>query len=65
MRRTDDILIIMMKKHGRNYSKCQPIRNWEQALPATNDYQTHTVEIKIDELPVGEYILLAASDKFF
>ncbi|HJS55946.1 MAG TPA: alpha-2-macroglobulin family protein, partial [Chitinophagaceae bacterium] len=40
------------------------VRNWEQSLPDTKDYQTHSVEIKIDELPGGEYILLAASDNF-
>ncbi len=42
-----------------------PIRNWEQPLPATNDLQTHNVEIKVDALPSGEYILLAATDKNF
>lgn len=41
-----------------------PIRNWQQHLPATNDYQQHSVEIKIDALPPGEYVLLAATDNF-
>lgn len=41
-----------------------PLRNWQQTLPATNDYQQHSVEIKVDALPSGEYILLAASDDF-
>ncbi len=41
------------------------VRTWEQPLPATNDMQTHNVEIKIDALPQGEYILLAGTDKNF
>jgi TonB-dependent SusC/RagA subfamily outer membrane receptor len=41
-----------------------PLRSWQQTLPATNDYQQHSVELKVDALPSGEYILLAASDDF-
>ena len=41
-----------------------PLRNWKQNLPVTIDYQQHAVEIKVDALPAGEYILLAASDDF-
>lgn len=41
------------------------IRNWQQNLPATNDLQQHSVEVKIDGLPVGEYYLLASPDAQF
>ena len=41
------------------------IRKWAQPLPATDDYLSHSVEIKIDALPVGEYILLTSSDANF
>jgi hypothetical protein len=41
------------------------IRSWEQGLPATNDMQQHAVEIKIDSLPVGDYLLLASTNKNF
>ena len=40
-------------------------RNWQQALPVTNDLQEHSVEIKVDALPAGEYVLVAGSDKDF
>lgn len=40
-------------------------RNWQQALPVTNDLQDHSVEIKVDALPAGEYVLVAGSDKDF
>lgn len=43
----------------------KPLRNWEQNLPDTKDLQQHKAEIKIDELPGGEYFLIAASDKAF
>ncbi len=42
-----------------------PLKNWQQTLPATNDLQQHSVEIKIDALPAGEYILAASTDKDF
>jgi uncharacterized protein YfaS (alpha-2-macroglobulin family) len=37
----------------------------KQWLPVTGDYQEHSVEIKIDALPVGEYVLLSSSGKDF
>ncbi|MBK8606914.1 MAG: alpha-2-macroglobulin [Chitinophagaceae bacterium] len=37
-------------------------KSWQQSLPATNDLQLHSVELKVDALPPGEYFL-AASDK--
>lgn len=43
----------------------KPFREWQQALPAANDMQDHATEIKVDALPVGEYILISSSDKNF
>lgn len=40
-------------------------RSFSQALPATNDYQLHHTEIKIDALPVGYYALLTCDDSAF
>ncbi|TMI68729.1 MAG: alpha-2-macroglobulin [Bacteroidetes bacterium] len=40
-------------------------RSWEQSLPVTNDMQDHLVEIKVEALPVGEYMLVASTDKDF
>ena len=37
-----------------------PLKSWQQNLPLTNDYQQHSTEIKVESLPPGEYILLAA-----
>jgi uncharacterized protein YfaS (alpha-2-macroglobulin family) len=46
-------------------SKASAIRSWTQSFPATNDLQHHNVEIKIDSLPAGEYILLASTGQSF
>jgi hypothetical protein len=40
-------------------------KSWEQALPGSSDMQTHSAEIKIDALPVGDYILIASGDRDF
>ena len=40
------------------------IKTFSQALPATNDYQMHQVEVKVDPLPVGEYALVASTGDF-
>lgn len=40
-------------------------KNWEQTLPDTKDLQEHKVEIKIDALPLGDYILLMSDSKDF
>ncbi|MEI6087067.1 MAG: MG2 domain-containing protein, partial [Bacteroidota bacterium] len=41
------------------------IQSSEQWLPVTNDYQNHFVEIKLDPLSQGEYVLLASTGKNF
>jgi uncharacterized protein YfaS (alpha-2-macroglobulin family) len=41
------------------------LTTFAQPLPATNDYQQHSVEIKIDALPAGDYVLLTSSGAGF
>jgi uncharacterized protein YfaS (alpha-2-macroglobulin family) len=41
------------------------LRTWKQDLPKTNDYFSHSVEVKIDALPVGEYALIVSADDNF
>ena len=41
------------------------IKSYTYNLPATNDYQHHRVEIKVDSLPVGEYGVLVSNNKNF
>ncbi|MBL7747480.1 MAG: alpha-2-macroglobulin, partial [Chitinophagaceae bacterium] len=42
-----------------------PLKEWQQALPSSEDMQPHSAEIKIDGLPSGNYMLLAATEKDF
>ncbi|MCK7557866.1 MG2 domain-containing protein [Chitinophaga sedimenti] len=55
---------------ARNYSykdnwkllREQPsVRSWAQPVPDPLDYNSHSAEVKIDALPVGQYIILAAN----
>jgi len=41
------------------------VKEWSFDLPNDGDYQSHSVEIKVDGLPLGHYVLLAGSDKNF
>lgn len=41
------------------------IRSAVQPLPATNDYQQHSTEIKVDALPPGNYYILGSIGKNF
>ncbi|RZJ76398.1 MAG: hypothetical protein EOO47_18595, partial [Flavobacterium sp.] len=38
-----------------------PIKNWFIVVPKNTDYQMHTLVTKIDGLPLGKYVLLAAN----
>ncbi len=40
-------------------------KEWEQALPDPKDYRQHTVEIKGDAQPLGQYMLLASTEPGF
>jgi len=40
-------------------------QNFNYALPASDDHQTHSTEIKVSQLPVGTYMLLASGDANF
>jgi len=41
------------------------IKSWSVDLPDDGDYYSHSTEIKVDDLPVGEYVILAATDSSF
>ena len=43
----------------------KPLRSWSQSMPATGDYQKHSVEVKVDALPMGSYMLIASVNENF
>lgn len=66
---TEELEQKIVNRYDENYwqslVKLSPLKKWQQALPATNDYQTHSAEIKIDALPAGKYILLSSGKEDF
>lgn len=62
------------KKGLRNYSddKWQdkilgttPVQSWNVQLPATEDFDVHTTEVKVDALQVGMYAIIASAESRF
>ncbi len=41
------------------------LQNFSYALPASEDYQKHSAEIKTDALPAGTYLIIASTDAGF
>ncbi|TAL61607.1 MAG: hypothetical protein EPN85_04435, partial [Bacteroidetes bacterium] len=41
------------------------VKEWSLDLPTDGDYQSHSAEIKIPDLPLGHYVMIAGSDKSF
>ncbi|MCF3112098.1 alpha-2-macroglobulin [Niabella sp. CC-SYL272] len=53
------------EKHWTLLAAATPVQSWEQALPASGDYRSHSAEIKAEGLPAGEYFIFASLNKAF
>ena len=53
------------KKLKKFFKNLDPDKTWNVNLPKPKDYQPHSTEIKLDALPIGQYILYASSDSKF
>ncbi len=42
-----------------------PQKQWQQSFPAITDMRTHSAEIKIDALPIGQYAVIASVTEDF
>jgi hypothetical protein len=49
----------------KKYLKQPVLKEWIVSLPDDGDYQKHSVEIKMPELPVGFYVILVSDNKLF
>lgn len=49
----------------QNLKKQPAINSWSQPLPPMKDYLEHSVELKINALPVGEFVVLASGNENF
>ena len=47
------------------YLKLKPVKEFTVELPDDGDYQSHSIEIKMPELPFGHYVILIGSEKTF
>ncbi|MGD0711334.1 MAG: alpha-2-macroglobulin family protein [Bacteroidales bacterium] len=47
------------------YLKQPVIKEWSVSFPDDGDYQPHSAEIKMPELPLGYYVVLASDNKDF
>jgi hypothetical protein len=48
------------EKYWSKLTNLKSVAAWTQNLPEATDYRMHSVEVKIDALPSGEYLLLAS-----
>lgn len=53
------------ENYWKKMRKVKPIKEVIQNLPSVNDYQTHATEIKIEALPLGNYIIFGSNSKDF
>ncbi|QNA45305.1 alpha-2-macroglobulin family protein [Lacibacter sediminis] len=51
--------------YWKDLTALKPTVSFSYSLPATDDYQKHSTEIKVNALPVGTYLLLASADEKF
>ena len=49
----------------KQYLKLSPLKEWVVELQDDGDFQSHSAEIKLPELPFGHYVILVGSDKTF
>lgn len=47
------------------YQQLPTIKQWSVALPGTEDYHSHTTEVKIDALPKGMYMVVVSASSSF
>lgn len=52
-------------KIWKAYAATKPVRSWSVQLPDLQDHQEHSLEIKVDALNNGLYIILAGMDENF
>ncbi|RFS23834.1 alpha-2-macroglobulin [Chitinophaga silvatica] len=65
----DDALVAKLQSVENDYSDKRyklllaqsAFKSWEQKIPDPKDYLTHRVEVKVDGLPLGRYMLISSN----
>jgi uncharacterized protein YfaS (alpha-2-macroglobulin family) len=52
-------------EYWKKLMKLPAVKSFSQNLPDTKDYQKHSVELKVDALPVGAYAIIASVGEGF
>lgn len=56
-------------RHGDNFlalaMELDPVKTWTMELPDPEDYQSHSMEIELPELPIGSYAILVSTNEAF
>ncbi|HEY4799570.1 MAG TPA: hypothetical protein VII99_10880, partial [Bacteroidia bacterium] len=60
-----DIENLYGEKLIKKFLSEEVVKEWSVDLPGDGDYQSHSVEIKIPELLLGHYVILAGTDPKF
>ncbi|MEK7256579.1 MAG: MG2 domain-containing protein, partial [Bacteroidota bacterium] len=47
------------------FNKLKPLKSWSVKLPDDGDLRQHSVEIKMDKLPLGQYLVMVSPDAKF
>ncbi|MEO6718969.1 MAG: alpha-2-macroglobulin family protein [Ferruginibacter sp.] len=53
------------EKYWKDIVALRSAKSWSATIPDLQDYQNHSVEIKVEPLPSGTYFLLASLDESF
>ncbi len=48
-----------------HFNKKTPLRSWNETLPTDGDYQSHGVELPVEGLPFGDYVIMTADNPEF
>jgi len=62
---TNDYTELYGEKRIRHYMKLPSLMQWSSNMENEGDYQQHSVEVKIPELPLGNYVILSSSSPDF
>ncbi len=49
----------------KTYLNLKPVKEWNITLPDDGDKQSHSAEVKIPEMPLGKYIVIASTSESF
>ncbi len=59
----DKIRRLAYDKRGEYLQKLDPLKSWTVELPDDGDFRQHSVEVKLDALPFGNYLAIVSNNE--